>query len=163
MRVSRFFGARLARENFDERGLALHQMLQAGLHGAQVVEGMHAFGAGAKFAWGLGSTQQQDAENGGLVTIEIEGLLEAVLVLGHAGVQGAHGADQGLSVQRMQGLADGGFVEGHDRIAIRFLIASVDQGVQRERVVFGSGSFLFDEGPQDPAFDFVQEDAHGVE
>src|SRR5712692_1065367 len=137
MRVTRLFGAELARKNFCEWRLALHQMLQAGLHGAQVVEGMHAFGAGAKFAGSLRSAKQQDAENGSLVTIEIECLLEAVFVLGDTAVRGADGADQGLAVEGMQSLADGGFVEIHDRIAIRFLIASVDEGVERERVVFG--------------------------
>ncbi len=97
------------------------------------------------------------------MTIKVEGFLEAVLVLGDAAVRGADGTDQGLSVQRMKGLADGGFVEIHDRIAVRFLVASVDEGVQGKWIVFGSGDFFFDEGAQDPAFDFVQKDVHGVE
>jgi hypothetical protein len=63
----------------------------------------------------------------------------------------------------MQGLADGGFVEIHDRIAIRFLVAGIDERVQGERIVFGSGDFFFDEGAEDAAFDFVQKDVHGVE
>ena len=63
----------------------------------------------------------------------------------------------------MQDLADGGFVEIHDGIAVRFLIAGVDEGVQRKWIVFGSGDLFFDEGAQDAAFDFVQEDVHGVE
>jgi hypothetical protein len=62
----------------------------------------------------------------------------------------------------MQRLADGGFVETHNRIAVRFLVASIDEGVEGKWVVFGSGDFLFDEGSQDAAFDFVQEDVHGV-
>jgi len=35
-----------------------------------------------------------------------------------------------LAVEGMKGLADGGFVESHDRFAIRFLVAGVDEGVQ---------------------------------
>jgi hypothetical protein len=163
MRVAGFLGARLPGKNFDERGLALHQVLQAGLHGAQVVEWMHALGAGAEFAGSLRAAQQQNAENGDFVTIEVEGFLETVLVLGDAAVRGADITDQGLSVQRMQSLADGGFVEIHDRIAVRFLVAGVDQGVQGKWIVFGSGDFFFDERAQDAAFDFVQEDVHGVE
>ena len=62
----------------------------------------------------------------------------------------------------MQGLADGRFVEIHDGIAVRFLVAGIDEGVQRKWIVFGGGDFLFDEGAQDAAFDFVQEDVHGV-
>jgi len=163
VRVARLLGARLARKNFDERRLALHQVLKAGLHGAEVVERMHALGAGANLAGGLRTAQQQNAKNSDFVAIEVEGFLEAVFVLGDAAVRGADGADQGLSVERMQGLADGSFVEVHDRIAIRFLVAGVDEGVERERIVFGSSDFFFDEGAQDAAFDFVQEDAHGVE
>ena len=68
-----------------------------------------------------------------------------------------------MSIQRMQGLADGRFVEIHDRIAVRFLIAGVDESVQGKWIVFGSGDLFFDERAQDPAFDFVQEDVHGVE
>ena len=63
----------------------------------------------------------------------------------------------------MQSLADGGFVEVHNGIAIRFLVAGVQEGVEGERIVFGSGDFFLDEGAQDATFDFVQEDAHGVE
>ena len=160
MYVAGLLGAGLPGKNLDERGLALHQVLQAGLHGAQVVERMHALGAGAKFAGGLRATQQQDTQDGDLVTIEVEGFLEAVLVLGDAAVRSADIADQGLSIQRMQGLADGRFVQVHDGIAIRFLVAGVDEGVQRKRIVFGSGDFFFDEGSEDPAFDFVHEDVH---
>ena len=68
-----------------------------------------------------------------------------------------------MSIQRMQGLAGGRFVQVHDGIAIRFLVAGVDEGVQRKRIVFRSGDFFFDEGTQNSAFDFVQEDVHRVE
>ncbi len=118
MRVASFFGARLARENFHERWLALHQVLQARLHGAQIVKRMHALGARAEFAGGLRAAQEQDGEDGDLVTIKVEGFLEAMLVLSDAAVRGTDGTDEGLAVERMQGLADGGFVEIHNRIAI---------------------------------------------
>ncbi len=97
------------------------------------------------------------------MAIKVEGLLEAVFVLGDAAVRSADGAHQGLPVERMEGLADGGFVESHDGIAVRFLVAGVDQGVRGEWIVFGSGDLFFDEGAEDAAFDFVQEDVHGVE
>jgi len=93
MNVAGLLGAGLPGKNFDERGLALHQVLQAGLHGAQVVERMHALGAGAKFAGRLGAAKQQDAEDGDLVTIEVEGFLEPVFVLGDAAVRSADVAD----------------------------------------------------------------------
>ena len=162
MCVARLLGAGLAGQNFDERGLALHQMLQAGLHGTQVVELVHAFSTATKLAGRLRAAQQQDTKDSDLMTIEVEGFLEAVLVLSHPAVCGADIANQGLSIQRIQGLANGRFVEIHEGIAIRFLVAGVDQGVQRKGIVFGGGDFFFNQGTQDPAFDFVQEDVHGV-
>jgi len=45
MCVAGLLGTGLPGKNFDQRRLALHQVLEAGLHGAQVVERMHAFGA----------------------------------------------------------------------------------------------------------------------
>ena len=93
MNVASLLGAGLPGKNLDERGLALHQVLQAGLHGAQVVERMHALGPRAKFARRLRAAQQQDAEDGDLVTIEVEGFLEAVLILGDAAVDSADIAD----------------------------------------------------------------------
>jgi hypothetical protein len=63
----------------------------------------------------------------------------------------------------MQGLADSGFVEIHDRIAIRFLVAGVYEGVQGERVVLGCGDFFLDESAEDAAVDVVEEDVHGAE
>ncbi len=163
MGVARLLGAGLARQNFDEGRLALHQVLQAGLHGAEIVERMHAFGARAKFAGSLRATQQQNGEDSDFVAIEIESFLEAVFVLGDAAVRSAYGADQGLSIERMQSLADGGFVEIRDGLAIRFLVAGVEEGVQGERIVFGSGDFFFDEGAEDAALDFAEQDVHGVE
>ena len=163
MRVARLLGAGLARKNFDEWGLALHQVLQTGLHRAQVVERMHALGAGAEFSGSLRTAQQQNAEDGDFVAIEIKSFLETVLVLGDPTVRSADRTHQGLSIERMQGLPDGGFVEIHDGIAIRFLVAGVDEGVQGKWIVFGSRDFFFDERAEDATFDVVQEDVHGVE
>src|SRR5207249_10354938 len=124
---------------------------------------MHALGAGAKLAGSLRAAQEQDAENGDLVAIEVEGFLEAMLVLGDAAVRGADGTDQGLPVERMQGLADGGFVEIHDGIAIRFLVAGVDKGVEGEGIVSGSSDFFFEREAQAAALDLVQKKVHGLD
>ena len=51
-----------------------------------------------------------------------------------------------LVFETVQGLAYFDFVEGHDRLAIVFLVAGVDQRVQRERVILGGGDFFLDEG-----------------
>jgi hypothetical protein len=121
---------------------------------------MHALRARAEFARRLRTAQKQDTENGDFVAIEVEGFLKAVFVLGDAAVRGADGADEGLAVQRMPRLPDRSLVEIHFGLAVRFLVAGVDEGVQGERVVFGSGDLFFDEGTQDAAFYFVQKDVH---
>ena len=131
MDVAGFFGAGLAREDFGEGRLALHQMVQAGLDGRQIVETMHALGAGAKLAGSLRPAEEQDAEDSDFVAVEIEGLLKTMLILGDAAVRGADGTDQGLAVEGVEGLADGSFVEVHDGIAVRFLVAGVEEGVER--------------------------------
>jgi len=97
------------------------------------------------------------------VAIEVEGFLQAVLVLGDAAVRGADGADEGLLAQRMERLADGRFVEIRGGFPVRFLVASIDEAVQGERVIFRSGDFFFDKGAQHAALDVSQEDVHGVE
>jgi len=129
MRVARFLGSGLPGKNLDEGRLALHQVLQAGLHGAEIIERMHAFGAGAKFAGRLRTAQEQNAEDSDFVAIEVKGLLEAVFVFGDAAVRGTDGADEGLPVQRMQRLPDGRFVEVHGGFAVGFLVAGIDEGV----------------------------------
>jgi len=163
MGVACFFGARLPGKNLDEGRLTLHQVLQAGLYGAEVVERVHTLGTGAEFAGGLRTAQEQDTKNCNFMAIKVVGLLEAMFVLGDATVRGADGTDKGLFVQRVERFADGVFVEIHGRLAIRFLVAGIDESVQGERVVFGSGDLFFDEGAQDAALNFIQEDVHGVE
>jgi hypothetical protein len=111
----------------------------------------------------LRPAQEQDAKNGNLVAIKVVGFLETMLVFGDATVRGADGADKGLLAQRMQRLSDSGFVEIHGGFAIRFLVAGIDESVQRERVVFRSGDLFFDESAQDAALNFIQEEVHGVE
>ncbi len=86
-----------------------------------------------------------------------------MLVLGDAAVRGADGADEGLFVQRMERLADGGLVQIHGGFPVRFLVASIDEAVQGERVIFRSGDFFFEKGAQYAALDVSQEDVHGVE
>jgi hypothetical protein len=43
------------------------------------------------------------------------------------------------------------------------LIAGVDDGVERERIVLGSGNFFFDEGAEDAGFDGSALKIHGVD
>ena len=53
-----------------------------------------------------------------------------------------------------ESLTNGFFVESHHRVAIVFLIAGVDQGVEGERVIVGRRDVLFDERARGLAFRF---------
>src|ERR1041384_3167752 len=81
--IARFFRACLPRKLLNERRLTLHQMLQARLHGPEILEGMHTLGAASQFPWRLRPPQQQQAQDSRLVAIEVEGFLQPVLVFGH--------------------------------------------------------------------------------
>ena len=121
---------------------------------AEIVEGVEAVGAAAEFARGLGAAEHEEAENCGLVAAEVEDGADAVLVLGNASV--ADGSDEGEIFKGVEGLADLVFGEVQDGVAAGALVACVDQGVERERVVFGRGDLFFDERAEDAELDGVE-------
>jgi hypothetical protein len=155
-----FLGAWLAREDFDERGLALHEEIESGVYSVEIVELVEALGASAELAGGLRAAEKEDAEEGYFVAVEIEDVLEAVLELGYATVGGG-GTGETLVVQRVENLANGGFIEIHDRVAIRFLVAGVDDGVEGQRVILGSGDLFFEERAEDTRFRGSEMECHG--
>lgn len=53
----------------------------------------------------------------------------------------------------MKGAPDSFFVEVHHGIAVGFLIGSVLERVQGERIVVGCGDFLFDQAAEDAGLD----------
>src|SRR3984885_581954 len=86
MRIARLLDSRLPRQNFHQRRLALHQLLQGGLHVVERFEMVHALRAPAQFARSLRTTEEKYAEDSGLSTREVENFLRAVLVFGDAAV-----------------------------------------------------------------------------
>ena len=94
------------------------------------------------------------------MAVEVEDIGETMLELGDAALGGG-GTREVLLIQGMEGAADGVFIEFHDRIAIGFLIGSVQQRVQGEGVVFGGGDLLFHEGAKDAGFGRGQKEVHG--
>jgi hypothetical protein len=162
MGVAGLAGAGLAGENGGEGagfvadcvgGGAGREALERGLDGSEVVEGVKAVGAAAKFAGGLGAAEHEETEDRGLVATEVENGADAVLVLGDAGgwfsEAVADRGDEGEIFQRMEGLSDLFFGEIEHGVAAGALIARVDQRVQRERIVFGRGDLFFNEGAED--------------
>ena len=154
MHVAGFLGAGLARKNPCQRRIALSQAVEGGDDVVEGFEVIHAVGAAAEFAGSLRAAQQEHADDCDLAAVEVEDFLQAVFELGDAAVGAAGRAGEALFLQRGQGVANGGFVERHDRVAIVFLVAGVDQGVERERVVVGRGDVFFDQRAEDAGFDF---------
>jgi len=124
------------------------QALESGLDSGEVVEGVETVGAAAEFAGGLGATEHEEAEDGGLVAAKIEDGADPMLVLGDTGI--ADGRDEGEVFKGMEGLADLFFGEIEDRIAAGALVACVKQGVEGEGVVLWRGDLFLDERAEDP-------------
>ena len=153
MHVARFLGAGLTRENFGEWRLAAHQEVESGVDRVKILEGIHSFGACAEFAGGLRPTEEQDAEHGNFVAMEIVEFVEAMLEFWDARIAAGR-ANESLIGECTQGFADSVLVESHDGLAIGSLVAGVEKGVQRQGIVLRSGAFFFDECAQDAGFDF---------
>jgi hypothetical protein len=158
----------LAREDGRERacgcgfvaGVAGGQPLEGGLDGGEVVEGVEAVGTAAEFAGGLGAAEHEQAENGGLIAAKVEDGADAVLVLGDAAV--ADGSDEGEVFEGVERLADLIFSEFEDGVAAGFLIAGVDESIEREGIVLGSGNLLFDEGAENSELGGVERHIYKV-
>ena len=88
---------------------------------------MQAFSAAAQFARCLRPTQQQLAQDGFVASAQVQHFGEAMFILGRARV--AQESGHAFHAKRSAGIAHGFFVELHDWIAVRFLIARIDQRV----------------------------------
>ncbi len=141
----------------DERlGLAAGEVIEDGFDFFHVGELMHALGAGAEFADGLGSAKHQDAQQGGFAATEIEGFAQAMAVFFDPMARAAEAGGEVLGAEHFEGLLDGRVVVLDDGIAARFLIAGVYQGVERQGIVFGSGEVLFEQRAEYANFDGVK-------
>ncbi len=148
MSVTGFSRTGLARQNARQSWLVHHEPLQDGEDVGDLFKGEDALGAGAQLAGSLGAAQQQDAEDGGLGAGEVERFLDGVFVFWYAGgVAGLPG--ESSAGKRVQRSAHSVFVERHDRLAVVFLVAGVDECVEREGIVFRRGGFFFHERAED--------------
>lgn len=159
MSVAGFFRSGLASEQLYERRLAIHQKVERGVDGVQVFERIKPIGAGAEFAGRLRAAKEEDANQGSFVAMEVEDVSEAMLVFWDAAVCGG-GAGELLVGERVEGAADGFLVEVHHWLAIGFLVGGVLEGVERERVIVGSGDFFFDEAAEDASFGEREVEVH---
>ena len=93
MGIAGLLCARLAREDFDEGRLAVHEQVEGGVNCGEIVELIEAIGAGAEFAGSLRAAEKEHAEQGDFVTVEIEDFREAVFKLGDAAVGGGRACE----------------------------------------------------------------------
>jgi len=157
--VAGFFCAGLARKNANQRRFATHEQVDRGMDGVEVFEGVHALGASAEFTGRLRAAKKKNAEDGCFVAMKVVDVAETMLEFGDAGIA-ARRACQSLIAEGAESVADFVFAQGHDRFAIGFLIACVDEGVERERIVLRSGDFFFDQGAEDTSFDIGEAKVH---
>src|SRR5271166_1830786 len=61
-------------------------------------------------------------------------------------------ARQELLVQRAQSRTHSIFVEMHEWVAVGFLIAGVNQRIERQRIIFRRGDLFFDQRAEHPGF-----------
>ena len=118
---------------------------------------MEALGAAAKFAGGLGAAEHEEAEDGGLISPEIENCPDPVLVFGDASISDR--GNKGKILKRVEGLTNFFFGQIEHRVAARALIACIQERVEGKRIVLGSGDLFFDEGAKDS--ELVGGELHG--
>ena len=95
MGIAGFFCTGLASEEFDQRRLTVYQEVERGMDGIEVVERIHALGAGSQFAWSLRSAEEENAHQGDFMAMKINKIGEAMLKFGYATV-GRGGASETL-------------------------------------------------------------------
>ena len=96
-----------------------------------------------------------------LRAVEVEDLAQPVLVLGHASIRAARPARQMQILQPVQSLAHRFFVQVRHRLAVRALVAGIDQRVQRERIVVRRRDFLFNQSAQHACLGEGEQDGLG--
>jgi hypothetical protein len=160
MGIADLFCAGLTREGGDEGWIAVDELLQDGDDVFQFFEAVDTLRAAAELAGSLGATQEQDAEESGFASGEVEDFLEAVLIFGDAAVVAPAGAGEALIFETMEREARLFFVDLHDRLAVVLLIAGVDERVEGERVILRGGGFFFDQRTKDTGFDGSEAKGH---
>jgi hypothetical protein len=159
VRIAGFLRPRLPCQQLHKRRLSIHQEVEGGVDGVQVVEGIQALGASSQFAGSLRAAEEQNADQGDFVAMEIEDVSEAMLEFGDATI-GRGRTGEALVGKRMECAADCLLVEIHHRLAIGFLVRGVLKSVQGQRIVIGRGDFFFDEATEDAGFDGRKVEVH---
>src|SRR6185369_2917022 len=106
---------------------------------------MKPLGAAAKLPRSLRAAQQQHTEQSGLAAREVEYFLETVLVFSDTAIGAARRTSEPHFLQSRERVAHGILIQVHHWVSIVFLVAGVDQSVERQRIVVGSRDVFLDE------------------
>src|SRR5690242_9943763 len=121
---------------------------------------MHAFCAVAKLSRRLRTAQHQFAEDGQFRPSEVEFLRDAMPVLGDAASCAGDAKQQTLVAKGGESVLDGPFVIMNRRIAVRLLIAGVDERVERERIVLGCSDLFLEQRAEDSYLGGIEQQVH---
>ena len=138
-------------------------LAQRSEHVGDFIEGfefMESLSTTTDFPNSLGTSEDEDTDNGSYSIVESHRFGEELAVFGDATVVTDDPACVALVHQLLEGTLDRRFLERHDGIAIGLLVARVGQRVDRERIVLGCGHFLFDQGTDDAGFDLCEDWIH---
>ena len=109
------------------------------------LELVHALGTSAKLPGSLRAAQQQNTEQSGFSAREVEYFLETVLIFSDTAIGAARRTSKSHFLQSRERIAHSILIQVHHWVSIVLLVAGVDQGVERQRIVVGSRDVFLDE------------------
>ena len=120
---------------------------------------MHSFPPGTQLTHGLGTAHHHLAHEGQLRRHQPQLFSQEMAVLGHPPAVGRH-HHQLLEAQAFEGADHLLLSQGHDRVAVRFLVAGVGERIQGKGIIFRGGHLLFDQATENPHPHTIQQIVH---
>jgi hypothetical protein len=147
-----FLLARLTLEQSDQA--VVDKVVQAALDIVHRVEWLEALGSCPQLGRCLRAANKEHGHHGRGFVVETELLVGDLAISGNAAtVRRVDDAHQTLRLHRRDRRLDFMFVERHDRVTRRRLVACQHQSVHRQRVLIGHGAFFLHQAAEHPAFD----------
>jgi hypothetical protein len=97
-----------------------------------------------------------------LSPVEIKDLLQPVLELSNPAIRAARRPSQPVRLQSIQRVPHLRLIQVHYRLAIRLLVASVHQRIQRQRIILRRRNIFLHQRAQHPRLHRTQYDVHNL-
>ena len=133
-----------------------------GFHLFEVGKVVHAGATIAQLAHGLRPPEHELRHERQFPAAQVELLRDAVTIFGDAIAATGHDGGEALGSQHFQRVLHGAVVKGDHRIAVRLLVASSDQGVERQRVIFRSRNVFFQQRAEHTHFHRMEDKVHAT-